>query len=158
MKLFLFHIFVLGTACRFFEEDLGRVRQHKLSNHPNKEGLNISNEKQSGVGVERELALGRMPFFNRRSHRRLDDEVDEDINGDYYQEDEEPVDPDAEESFDDERGEDSSSVSETQGGANYENYETSIADSQIELTSEIEEHRGTEFKYLGVKHVFSEYS
>ena len=37
---------------------------------------------------------------------------------------------------------------------NYENSETSIADSRIELVSEIEEHRGGEFKYLGLKHVF----
>ena len=39
-------------------------------------------------------------------------------------------------------------------GSNYENYETSIADSRIELVSEIEHHRGRDFRYIGLKDVF----
>ena len=39
-------------------------------------------------------------------------------------------------------------------GTNYENSETSIADSRIELVEEIEEHRGEDFKYIGLKNVF----
>ena len=39
-------------------------------------------------------------------------------------------------------------------GSNYEKYETSIADSRIELVSEIEHHQGTDFRYIGLKDVF----
>ena len=39
-------------------------------------------------------------------------------------------------------------------GTNYENSETSIADSRIELVSEIEHYRGRDFHYNGLKNVF----
>ena len=39
-------------------------------------------------------------------------------------------------------------------GTNYENFETSIADSRIELVAEIEEYKDTDFKYIGLRHVF----
>ena len=39
-------------------------------------------------------------------------------------------------------------------GTNYENSETSIADSRIELVEEIEKHTSEDFKYIGLKNVF----
>ena len=39
-------------------------------------------------------------------------------------------------------------------GTNYEQSETSIADSRIDLVEEIQEHTNEEFKYIGLKNVF----